>query len=337
MKDILIGGGILLLLLLPFVLIGLLIAMVRKRKKREALGISEKIDLSYANLVDPFSWQENWLTCTLLFVLTIIFLCEGLITFDFGGKPLAPSYSGLPALGGVSHNAVLISGEWYRLFTAPFLHGGIFHLLFNGIALFFAGRILEKRLGRPWFFAIYFIGGLGGSLCSIAINGGSILSVGASGAIVGLFVTIMVVSLHLTTKSQRHAMRMFSLRILIPALLPHASQSGLHTDYAGHFGGAIGGGIAAIIMLMNWPAASPLPRLRNMALGVSAIGVFVTLLSFIMVAKHYPVTLGNYSQLCMNGMRDVAQKSGVDPTKYIKDNADYLDSCVKYYIDHEPR
>jgi len=53
-------------------------------------------------------------------------------------------------LGGMMGNLVIERGEWFRLFTATLLHGNLEHIIFNGIAFWFAGSVLEKLLGRAW-------------------------------------------------------------------------------------------------------------------------------------------------------------------------------------------
>ena len=80
---------------------------------------------------------------------------------------------------------VLISGgDYWRLFTATLLHGGILHLLFNLYALYALGPMLEAYMGHTRFVAIYILGGLYGSLASYAFTDN--VSVGASGAIFGV-------------------------------------------------------------------------------------------------------------------------------------------------------
>jgi len=85
-------------------------------------------------------------------------------------------------------------GEWYRLVTAAFLHGGLLHLLFNMYALFVFGPTLENALGRLRFGLVYLLSALGGSAASYAFNAPNQVSVGASGAIFGLLGATLVVS-----------------------------------------------------------------------------------------------------------------------------------------------
>ena len=59
--------------------------------------------------------------------------------------------------------ASVANGDWWRLVGAMFLHGSIFHLLFNMLALYWLGTIIEQALGTPRFLLVYFVSGLAGS------------------------------------------------------------------------------------------------------------------------------------------------------------------------------
>lgn len=78
-----------------------------------------------------------------------------------------------------------LSGQWWRLGTYMFLHGGAMHIFFNMWCLWDLGRLCESLYGRWTYAAIYFITGVAGGLASVAWNP-LVLSVGASGAIFGL-------------------------------------------------------------------------------------------------------------------------------------------------------
>jgi rhomboid protease GluP len=87
-------------------------------------------------------------------------------------------------LGGLNQELVR-DGEWWRLITVMFLHGGLLHILFNGFALYAFGMEMERLIGGWRFLLIYFLGGLGGSLLSFGL-GNYPVAVGASGAIFAL-------------------------------------------------------------------------------------------------------------------------------------------------------
>lgn len=77
-------------------------------------------------------------------------------------------------------------GEWWRLFTAMFLHGGMTHLLMNMFSLYLVGRGTEMYFDRKSYVSIYLFSGLLGGLVSLYIHPESV-GVGASGAIFGVF------------------------------------------------------------------------------------------------------------------------------------------------------
>ena len=86
---------------------------------------------------------------------------------------------------GVNFGPLTISGEYWRLFTAGFLHGGIIHIALNMWCLFSLGRLSERLFGKWQTFAIYMVTGVGGALLSIA-NSPQHAELGASGAVFGI-------------------------------------------------------------------------------------------------------------------------------------------------------
>ncbi|MFI6336097.1 rhomboid family intramembrane serine protease [Streptomyces sp. NPDC050535] len=78
-------------------------------------------------------------------------------------------------------------GQPYRLLTAMFLHGSYIHILFNMLSLWWIGGPLEAALGRARYLALYFVSGLAGSALTYLIADPLQPSLGASGAIFGLF------------------------------------------------------------------------------------------------------------------------------------------------------
>jgi membrane associated rhomboid family serine protease len=90
----------------------------------------------------------------------------------------------VPALGSLEGIA---DGQWYRLVTAMFLHGGVVHIAFNMLSLWWIGAPLEAALGRARYIALYAVSGLAGSALTYLIAAPNQPSLGASGAIFGLF------------------------------------------------------------------------------------------------------------------------------------------------------
>jgi membrane associated rhomboid family serine protease len=93
-------------------------------------------------------------------------------------------------IGAVEPDAVVLQGEYWRLFTALFLHGGVLHLAFNLFALYVLGPPLERSIGTIRFLACYLISGLASSAGVVALNELGLVRVaeliGASGCIMGV-------------------------------------------------------------------------------------------------------------------------------------------------------
>jgi rhomboid protease GluP len=86
---------------------------------------------------------------------------------------------------GANLGPLTIGGEYWRLVTAGFIHGGLIHIAFNMWCLWSLGQLSERLFGRWQTFAIYMLAGVGGALLSIARNPQT-FEVGASGAIFGI-------------------------------------------------------------------------------------------------------------------------------------------------------
>jgi len=90
------------------------------------------------------------------------------------------------AVHGIAH------GEWYRLFTAMFLHYGVLHLLMNMYALWFLGRDIERAHGPLRFVGLYLLAGLGGNVAAYLFSAPNAMTAGASTAVFGLMSAIFV-------------------------------------------------------------------------------------------------------------------------------------------------
>src|ERR1700687_782312 len=97
---------------------------------------------------------------------------------------LLPGGQEIGALG-ANFGPATIGGEWWRLLTSVFVHGGLLHIAFNMWCLWNLGALCESLYGRWTYPAIYLICGVGASLASAAWHPHT-PSVGASGAIFGL-------------------------------------------------------------------------------------------------------------------------------------------------------
>lgn len=160
-----------------------------------------------------------------------------------GGGSDLNSWGGMVGSRSIMRDGVLQSydvfgqGEVYRFITSMFLHAGVIHLALNMWALWVVGRVIEQALGPGRFLGLYLVSGLGGSL-AVYLFTGPYLTVGASGAIFGLFGALFI----LLRRVGRDASSMLSLiviNVIFTFLVPGIS-------IAGHLGGLATGTVAAL-------------------------------------------------------------------------------------------
>ncbi|MFI6297724.1 rhomboid family intramembrane serine protease [Nonomuraea sp. NPDC050790] len=133
---------------------------------------------------------------------------------------------------------VAFGEQYHRLITAAFVHGGVFHILFNSWALYVVGPYLERAFGHVKFTAIYVVSALGGSTLGYWLDTPDTLTVGASGAIFGLFGAIFVVGRKLN-------MDVRGIAVLIVINLVITFLPGFNISWTGHVGGLITGSALA--------------------------------------------------------------------------------------------
>ncbi len=126
--------------------------------------------------------RESPLTWGLLLVNLLFYL----LSAACAGSLVSIDNRTLVACGGLYGPAVLLGGEWWRLGSAMFLHGGLTHLLLNMVSLWIVGRMMEHYFGGVVTLTIYLASGVMGFLVSLLAHPAAV-SVGASGAIFGLF------------------------------------------------------------------------------------------------------------------------------------------------------
>ncbi|GGN63835.1 MULTISPECIES: rhomboid family intramembrane serine protease [Oceanobacillus] len=147
---------------------------------------------------------------------------------------------------GAKYNpAMIIDGEWWRLFSSMFIHIGFIHLALNMLAVYYLGTAIEKIFGSSRFVLIYFIAGLGGSIASFAFT--TSVSAGASGAIFGLFGAFLYFGI---IHKRLFFQTIGSSILLVLAINLVIGLSIDEIDMAAHVGGLIAGFLAAAIVGM---------------------------------------------------------------------------------------
>jgi rhomboid protease GluP len=197
----------------------------------------------------------------LVAALVLGFVAEHL--FGLGGEgqgPLGPSLKTLVALGGLNPGLVLEGGQWWRLLTAPLLHGDLFHLALNGLCLWFVVGAVEALVGRAWLGLLCFVSALGGGAVSLLFTADNVVSVGASGVLTGVLAALLALSWRVPPGAERMQMQLLSLQLLLPSLIPIATtRTGGGIDFAAHLGGALAGGAVGGMLLRVWPRKDAVP------------------------------------------------------------------------------
>ncbi|MGW7050241.1 rhomboid family intramembrane serine protease [Streptomyces sp. NPDC054887] len=132
-------------------------------------------------------------------------------------------------------------GEWYRLVTAMFLHQEFWHVGFNMLLLWWLGGPLEAVLGRGRYLALYLLSGLAGSALTYLLAAPNQPSLGASGAIYGLF-GATVVLMRRMNQDMRPILVLLGLNLVLTFAL-----SGI--AWEAHVGGLVAGTLIAVAMV----------------------------------------------------------------------------------------
>lgn len=145
---------------------------------------------------------------------------------------------------GANHGVLVINqGQHWRLFTHMLLHGGLLHLGFNMWALWHVGRHIELVYGSRNMAFIYLVAGVFGGIASTVFRPYAVLSVGASGAVLGLMGALVYFAVSLPGRQVdwRSLLMPVGINLLYGFFIPFID------NYA-HIGGFIGGFLAAFVV-----------------------------------------------------------------------------------------
>jgi len=136
-------------------------------------------------------------------------------------------------------------GEWWRVLSSAFIHGGVLHLLVNMGLLYALGQQLEQIVGGLRFGLIY-AGSIATASVAVMLFAPTQFTLGASGAVMGIAVAFAVFLL-LYARDNRHQslLMLVAMNLALPLMIPGIS-------FWGHFGGAVGG-LIMVAVLVIWP------------------------------------------------------------------------------------
>ena len=183
------------------------------------------------------------LTYTIILFNLFIYLVSALLSGDLVDMDL----EALVHLGALFGPLVVLEEQWWRLFTAMFLHGGMTHLLMNMFSLYIVGRAAQTYFDTKSYISIYFFSGLIGGLVSLYVHPVSV-GVGASGAIFGIFGALAGFFLAHREKIAAHSkafMKDFSIIIGINLFIGFSIEA---VDVSAHIGGLVVGFVGGFLI-----------------------------------------------------------------------------------------
>jgi membrane associated rhomboid family serine protease len=160
--------------------------------------------------------------------------------------PIFPNYWFLENLSGV--NLYITEGEYWRLITPIFMHGGFPHVLFNSFSLVLFGPALERILGSGRFLLIYLLSGLIANVATLLLQPLTYTHVGSSGAIFGLFgyyLAIIMFRKHMLSKQNSQII----LTLCVVSLIMTFLQPNI--NITAHLFGLLGGFLLGAIPYFN--------------------------------------------------------------------------------------
>jgi len=179
-------------------------------------------------------------TRALIVLNVIVFLAETASGVRLGG--CSGSCGSVWNHGALLGYSIAHQHQYWRIVTGGFLHDGILHIGVNMLSLYFVGSALEPALGRFNFAAIYLVSLLAGSFGALLFQP-NVPTVGASGAIFGIFGALIVVAYHRGIPIWQSGLGM----VLVINLIFSVTFSGI--SIGGHLGGLIGGLICGEIVM----------------------------------------------------------------------------------------
>ncbi|MEQ8156058.1 MAG: rhomboid family intramembrane serine protease [Clostridiaceae bacterium] len=193
-------------------------------------------DTPFINIINSIYRNKNeagsisYITAGLIGINILVFLYTAYLSGSIMDINVAVLY-----YSGAKVTELIKAGEYWRLLTSAFLHGGLIHIAVNMYSLFYTGNYAEKIYGKRNFLGIYFLSAAGASLMSMITDS---ISVGASGAIFGLLGALLIFAYKEKDKIGKgflkNLLSIVAINLVMGLMLPNI-------DNFGHIGGLLTG------------------------------------------------------------------------------------------------
>lgn len=198
-----------------------------------------------------------------------------------GMSPVRPATEDLFRWGAISAWAVSRDGEWWRLLTGTFLHGGAIHLGMNMLGLWGAGMLLNRMYGNGQFLLVYVLSALAGASASLHFGAQTAVSVGASGAVFGVVGALVVAVRRRREQLPKALVKQIMTSeavFLFYALANGFARQGI--DNAAHVGGLLAGAAMGFVLAgVTDTGGEGMRRLRAAFVSVFAAGGIVAMVA----------------------------------------------------------
>lgn len=154
--------------------------------------------------------------------------------------------TGVLVVLGAKYNPAIGAGQWFRLVTCMFLHGGLIHIATNMFSLYSIGPLVEQLYGKVKYIIMYLATGITASLFSFFFS--PHVSIGASGAIFGLLGIVLVFAIKQRKTIGKGFVRNVASVVVINLLIGF-SLPGI--DNFGHLGGLVSGIGFGLVMKLS--------------------------------------------------------------------------------------
>ncbi len=223
--------------------------------------------------------EKPKVTYTVIAICAVMYLLQ-LATWQHGGAAQRLTGVDLPdvtrlmwfaPMDASAHAVATGTFEPWRMLTSAILHhpqAGV-HILFNMLALWFVGRVIEPTIGRARFAALLGLSAFGGSVAVLFLTHPAVPTLGASGAVFGLFGALFIL-MRATGGETGGIVALIAVNMVVSFIFDGIS-------WQGHLGGLLTGALVAFVIVR----APRRGRTLWHTLGLAGVGVVLLILATI--------------------------------------------------------